>query len=80
MLSTYIASGVWTWYAMRMNMLALMIIGTSAVFCIVFRTQTDPVMLGLMLQYTLSLAGVCVGTLGCLAQVEIQMVSVQRLF
>jgi ABC-type multidrug transport system fused ATPase/permease subunit len=56
-LANQISMGIWNWYSMRIDVITTFILAAACAFCVLYRTHTDPVLLALMLQYTLSLQG-----------------------
>jgi len=78
-LAQQINMGVWSWYAIRMDLISTLFIATSSFFCVFYRNKTDPVLLGLMIQYSLTLPNLCIYILYQIGEIERQMISAQRL-
>jgi len=58
-LSNSITTAVWSWYAMRQDLLSLLVLASGCFLAIWFRSSIDPVLLGMMLQYLLTLQNMC---------------------
>ena len=48
-LANQVSMGVWTWYSIRMDILSSFVLMVACGFCVYLRTDTDPVLLTLML-------------------------------
>lgn len=57
-----------------------MIMVLACSFCVLFKDQSDPVMLGMLLTYIINLTDLLLYLLYLIGQIERQMVSVQRCF
>lgn len=54
-LANQVSMGVWTWYSIRMDTLSSFVLAVACGFCVYLRSQTNPVLLSLMLQYIVTL-------------------------
>jgi len=79
-LSNTITSAVWAWYAIRVELLSMLVLAAGCFAAIWFRTTVDPVLLALMLQYLLTLQDMCNWGLYSIGEIERKMVCIQRLF
>ena len=52
--ATQWSEGVPLWFAIRIDLIAIVIMGVIALFCVLFRNEADPVMLALLLTYSLT--------------------------
>ena len=73
------AEAVPLWFAIRVDVLSLITMTVISVICVTSRYRVDPIMLSLLLTYTLSLQQVLSSTLRMLMDVQARMVNVQRL-
>ena len=71
--------GVWGWYSLRLIFLSTFVLIAGCVVCVLFRGEIDSVLLSLMLQYLLTLQSYCLEILFFYGEIEMEMVSVQRL-
>ena len=63
---------------MRMNFLTIFIVGFTSSFCIVYKGQTNPVLLAMLLSYIINLSDLLTVIVYMLGQTQRQMVNVQR--
>lgn len=70
--------GSWEWYCIRMDLASVVVIGTACAFCILNRSDVEPVLLALMLRYIVTLQQYSVWSLNQFGQIEQLLVSVQR--
>mmetsp|Transcript_109751 Transcript_109751/g.151884 ORF Transcript_109751/g.151884 Transcript_109751/m.151884 type:complete len:219 (+) Transcript_109751:412-1068(+) len=54
-LANQMAMGIWGWYSIRIDVISTAVLAVAGAASIAFRHSTDPVLLGLLLQYSLSL-------------------------
>ena len=78
-LANQVATGVFGWYSLRIDMLALGLLTTGCAFFIFMRDTVHPVLLGLMLQYLLNLQFYLKSCMTRYGEFDRKMVSIQRL-
>lgn len=72
--------GNWCWYGIRMDFLAIFLMGGASAICFAFREKEDPVLVAMTLTYIIQLESFLIGLLYSMGDLERQMVSVQRCF
>ena len=79
-LANQILMGTWSWFGVRMNMLSIVVMASSTVVCMIYRSKEDPVLLAMVLSYILQLQAYLTNCLFNCGDFEKSMVSVQRCF
>lgn len=67
------------WFAIRVDILCLITMATISVICVTARFRVDPIMLSLLLSYTLTLQQVLSSMVRQMMDIQARMVNVQRL-
>ena len=72
--ATQFYEGVPLWFAIRIDLLAIMTMTVISIFCVLFRNKSNPVMLAMLLTYALSVQSVTIMTIRCMMKIEGRMV------
>lgn len=72
--------GTQIWYSIQMTIVGIVVMILGSVFCILYRYQTDPILLTMVLQQVMGVNGNMIGLLHSMANMEKTMISVQRCF
>ena len=62
--------GTFIWYSNQMNMISILVLGTSSISCILFKDSIHPVLLAMVFQHVLGLHDCLIGFFHCLSNVE----------
>ena len=79
-LTNAVTKAVWAWYAIRINLLSMMVLAAGSFGTIYLRDSVDPVFLTLALQYLLNLQLMCSLGLLWFGELERKMICIQRIF
>lgn len=71
-------SAVNTWFGVRVDMIAILLMASIVFICILSRESVDTVLLSLMITYGLNIQFALFNTLKCFMAVEVLMVNAER--
>lgn len=66
------------WFAIRIDLVSIGTMMAISTFCVLFRNSASPVMLALLLSYSVALQAYVISTIRMMMQVESRMVNVER--
>jgi|LakMenEpi03Aug12_release.lakeMendotaPanAssembly.Ray.scaffolds.fasta_scaffold246247_4 hypothetical protein len=75
-LSNSITTAVWAWYSIRVDMLSMLVLTAGCFSCIWLKSEISPVLLGLALQYLLTLQDMCNYGLESFGEIERKMICI----
>ena len=75
-LALQVAWGTWCWFGVRMDVVAILMMASATVICMIFRATEDRVLLAMVLSYILQLQSYLLQLLYCLGDLEREMVSI----
>ena len=65
---------------MRIDGLAIITMMTISTFCVLYRNESNPVMLSMLLTYSLTVQAATISSIRCLMTIEARMVNAERCF
>jgi len=68
------------WFAVRIDLVSVATTVAIATFCVMYRTSSDPVLLAMLLSYSLLLQSQIISTVRMVMQVESRMANADRCF
>lgn len=71
-------AGVTQWFALRLDMLSIVVLAFATFFCVINRNNVDRVFLAMLLSNILLLQDYILWTVKCYAIMEARMVNVDR--
>lgn len=66
------------WFAIRVDLLSIFTMMLIASFCVLFRSQANPVLLTILLVYSVAMQAYIISTIMVMMRVETRMVSADR--
>jgi ATP-binding cassette, subfamily C (CFTR/MRP), member 2 len=66
------------WFAIRVDLVSIATMMVIAVFCVLFRNESSPIMLALLLSYSVVLQQYVISTIRMMMQIEARMVNADR--
>ena len=79
-LANQIWVGTWCWFAVRVSVVSVFVMGVCTVICILFRFEEEPVLIAMTLSYIIQLENYLIFMLYQMGDLERCMVSIQRCF
>ena len=73
-------SAVNSWFAIRLDIVSVLVMLVLTLFCVLYRDHADPIILSLLVTYSLQIQNNLYYLLKCYMWLEQQMVSVTRCF